>query len=303
MTAPKPTPSELLVLDGTAMLFRSYYSIRYQSPAGVEVGAMMGVSQNLAKICRRLRPKHVLIAFDAGQKTFRNDIDPRYKANRGAPPEDLIPQFDGVKKMVEALGFWQVTRAGFEADDIMATATAVARETGIRCRVRALDKDLWQVIDETHPGTWVEDPRTDQLVGLRQVEYKYGIPVTRLRDYFALVGDSSDNIPGAPGVGPKAAMALMSHYDSIDSMFAHPEDIASLSVRGAKSLRKKIEEGRDEIFLARTLVSLKYDVDIGCDASSLMEKSRWQGPLVNANELFQEFGFQGGLPALSRLAN
>ena len=303
MTNQNGSEPELLVVDGTAMLFRAYYSIRYQTPSGIEVGAMMGVSQNLARLCRRLRPKHVLVAFDAGQKTFRNDIDPRYKANRGAPPEDLIPQFDGVRKMVEALGFWQVTKVGYEADDIMATASTLARSAGVRCRVRALDKDLLQVIDEGPPGTWIEDPRSDRLIGDRHVQEKDGIPVSRLRDYFALIGDSSDNIPGAPGVGPKAACALMNQYESIDAIFEDPSAIESLSVRGAKGLRRKIEEGRDEIFLARTLVSLRYDVDLGCDSSSILQKSRWEGPRVDASELFEKFGFHGGFPALARLAH
>lgn len=295
-------PDELLVLDGTAMLFRAYYSIRYQSPNGIEVGAMLGVSQDLAKICRRLNPKHVLIAFDAGQKTFRNDIDPRYKANRGDPPEDLVPQFEWVRLMVDTLGFWHEMKVGVEADDIMATAAHLARASGMRSRVRALDKDLWQLVDDAPPPTVLEDPRTNTSVRERDVLAKFQIPVTRLRDYFALVGDSSDNIPGAAGVGPKAAAALLQHFPDIDTMYNGLGEVETLSVRGAKTLGKKVDASRDEVLLARTLVSLKYDVDINANPGTLRQKSQWAGPTEHAQRLFQRMGFQGGLPSLMQTA-
>lgn len=302
-TTPAPKTGDLLILDGTAMLFRAYYSISYQGPDGTEVGALLGVSQELGRIMRRLQARHVLIAFDAGQKTFRNEIDPRYKANRGAPPESLIPQFSLVREMVEALGFWSLMKVGFEADDLMATGATLARKANMHTRVRALDKDLWQLVDDRYPGTTLEDPRTGATVRESDVLRRFLVPVERLHDYFSLVGDSSDNIPGGAGIGPKAAAAIMGHYPSLDAMFQRLGELASLEVRGAKTLEKKVMLSHDEIRLAQKLIALRHDVEMGVSEHDIVSQSIWKGPNPEkSHDFFQRMGFQGGYPMLEQLA-
>ncbi len=299
---PQKLGPELLVLDGTAMLFRAYYSMSYQGPDGSEVGAILGVSNQLARILQRVPIAHVAIAFDAGQKTFRNDLDPRYKANRGAPPPDLVPQFEWVRQMCDALGFWNLSIVGFEADDLMASLSALARQAHMPCRVRALDKDLWQLVADAKPATTLEDPRTDSLIREIDVVERFGVPVERLRDYFALVGDSSDNVPGAAGVGPKAASAIMAHFPTLENAYSNLDEIKSLSVRGAKTLGDKLLKSRQDVQLAQQLIALRYDVDMGLTAQNLEEKTLWNGPDQHKLEAFQkQVGFQGGFPTLARL--
>ena len=293
---------ELLILDGTAMLFRSYYSMRFQGRNGMEVGAMLGVTQALAKLSRLHNLDHVLIAFDAGQKTFRNELDPRYKANRGAPPEDLIPQFEGVRDVVDALGFCTVCVPGFEADDLMATAAAIAADCGARARVRALDKDLWQVVSDSPPAIVLEDPRTNETIREEEVRQRFGVQTWQLRDYFALIGDSSDNIPGAPGVGPKTAVGLLRHFQTLEDIFANLNEIETLSFRGAKTLGPKLQSAHSEVKLAQQLVTLRYDAPLGISDHSLLEATQWSGPVENAAERFRPYGFEGGLRSLESFA-
>ncbi|HGG57869.1 MAG TPA: hypothetical protein ENK31_08755, partial [Nannocystis exedens] len=268
----KQASPTLLVVDGTALLFRVYYGMpSRKAENGVEVGAVMGVCHQLLGISRRRLEDHIVVVYDAGQETFRNRIDPRYKANRGDPPDDLVPQFDLVKEASTALGFASLTLVDYEADDLMATLAARAREAGMRTRLVAIDKDLCQVVSDEAPAIDLCDPKTDVLTDAAGVVLRLGVRPEQVVDFMALTGDSTDNIKGVRGVGPKAAQALLAAFGSLDGILDNLARIEFLSVRGAKGLAKKMEAGREDALLARRLVCLDDAVPMGVDAATIGE--------------------------------
>lgn len=292
----------LLVIDGTALLFRVYYGMpSRQAPNGVEIGAVMGVCHQLLGICRRRPEAHVVVVYDAGQETFRNRIDPRYKANRGDPPDDLVPQFDLVKAASAALGFPSLALLDYEADDLMATLAAKARAAGMGARLVAVDKDLLQSVREDAPTVDVCDPKTDAITDAAGVRERLGVRPDQVVDYMAMTGDSTDNIQGIKGVGPKAAQALLAAFDSLDGIFENLERIEFLSIRGAKGLARKVEAGREDALLARRLVRLDEAAPLELEPAALREATRWRGPASIADEVFAQLGIRGPLTSFRRL--
>ena len=296
------SPSTLLVIDGTALLFRVYYGMPSRTaPNGVEIGAVMGVCHQLLGITRRRPEDHIVVVYDAGQETFRNGIEPSYKANRGDPPEDLVPQFDLVKEASAALGFPSLSLVGYEADDLMATLAARAREAGMGARLVAIDKDLCQAVTDEAPAVDICDPKTDALMDAAGVRERLGVDPVQVVDFMALTGDSTDNIKGVKGVGPKAAQALLAAFGSLDGILDNLERIEFLSVRGAKGLAKKMEAGREDALLARRLVRLDDAVPMGIDASTIAAAGLWQGPQPEAEAFFGGLGIRGPLAGFRRL--
>ena len=289
----------LVVFDGTAMLFRAYYGMgSFKSQDNTEIGGVFGVALQLVSMIRRSRSRRYFVVFDAGRRTFRNDIDPSYKANRGAPPEDLVPQFALVKEMVESLGFLTRSLPGYEADDLMASAAAECRKLGADCWLVSPDKDLYQLVDE---NVRIYHPKLKTVLGSDYVLQKLGVPPTAAVDYFALVGDNVDNIPGVKGVGPKAAAQLLQHFPSLDAIYNGLDEIPDLPIRGAKSLMNKLSASRSDAFLARSLVRLREDVPLELDGP-LLDQSQWEGPNESADAFFEALGFDRPLRELRAIA-
>lgn len=283
------TGPELHVLDGTAHLFRAYYGMTPRSSTdGLEVGAVLGACQLMLAHLRRERPAHVAIVFDSGQVTFRTRLDPRYKANRGDPPADLEPQFDLLREAVAALGFLTIGVPDFEADDLMATLARHARDAGLGTRLVSPDKDLCQLVVDAAPPVRVHNPRSGEVLDEAGVAERVGVAPAKVVDFMALVGDTSDNVPGVRGIGPKAAQALLECFADLDAIYRGLDRVEYLGVRGAKSLAKKLEVGKDEALLARRLVALVDDVPLPFPAASLRQRSLWTGPLDDqADAVFQ----------------
>ncbi len=301
-TSTTRTPPTLLVIDGTALLFRVYYGMPGRiAPSGVEVGAVMGVCHQLLGITRRRSEEHIVVVYDAGQETFRNGIDPSYKANRGDPPEDLVPQFDLVKEASAALGFPSLSLVGYEADDLMATLAARAREAGMGARLVAIDKDLCQAVTDEAPAVDICDPKSDALMDAAGVRERLGVDPSQVVDFMALTGDSTDNIKGVKGVGPKAAQALLGAFGSLDGILDNIDRIEFLSVRGAKGLAKKMEAGREDALLARRLVRLDDAVPMGIDRATIAAAGLWRGPQPEAETFFGGLGIRGPLAGFHRL--
>lgn len=291
---------ELWVIDATALLFRAYYGMPARlSPTGGHVGAVLGLGHFLRGILRR-RPAFVAIVHDAGQRTFRNRIDPRYKANRGDPPPDLAPQFDLARAFTEVAGLLTFSVPDYEADDLMATLARRAREEGLATRLFSGDKDLCQLVRDDAPRVVIEDPRTGEVYDADGVVRRVGVAPGRCVDFFALTGDTTDNVPGVPGVGPKAALSLVDAFGDLDRLYADLPRVATLPLRGARSLAQRLEAGRDEAFLARALVRLDDDVPIG--APVLRSAARWRGPRADADAFFAALGGQGALRGLRGLS-
>lgn len=300
--AAAPSAPTLLVVDGTALLFRAFFGFPGRlSPDGVEVGATLGVCHQLLGLLRRQPAEHIAVVFDAGQLTFRNRLDPRYKQNRGDPPPELVPQFDLIHEATHALGLRTFAVLDYEADDLMATLTRLASDAGLRTRLAAVDKDLCQLVRDHAPRVDICDPKTDALTDAAGVKERLGVRPAQVIDLMALTGDSTDNIQGVRGVGPKAAVALLDAFDHLDGIYENLARVEFLGVRGAKALARKLEEGRDEAMLARTLVRLHDAAPVGVAAPDLPTLTRWQGPRQDADDLFDRLGTRGPLQGLRRL--
>lgn len=297
---PAPAGDELWVIDGTALLFRAYYGMPARlSPAGAPVGAVLGLGHFLRGLLRR-RPARVAVVHDAGKTTFRTRLDPRYKANRGEPPPDLAPQFDLARAFTAAAGLLTFSVPDYEADDLMATLVRRGRAEGLGVRLFSGDKDLCQLVRDDAPAVVIEDPRTGDVCDAAGVVRRLGVAPAQVVDFFALTGDSTDNVPGVPGVGPKAALSLVQAFGDLDAVYADLGRVAGLAVRGARSLAARLEAGRDEALLARTLVRLHDDVPIG--ELELRSAARWRGPGPDADAFFAALGSAGALKGLRMLA-
>ncbi|MEZ4450759.1 MAG: 5'-3' exonuclease H3TH domain-containing protein [Nannocystaceae bacterium] len=295
-------PRSLLVIDGTAMIFRAYYGLgSRRAPNGAEVGAVTGVCHQLLGVLRRQSATHVVVVFDAAQETFRNRIDPRYKANRGDPPDELVPQFDLIKEITTAIGLHTLAKLDYEADDLMATFAALARAAGIPARLVAVDKDLCQSVVDDAPTCDLYDPKSEELTDGAGVIRRLGVRPEQVVDLMALTGDSTDNIQGVRGVGPKAAVALLEAFGDLDGVYRSLDRVEYLGIRGAKALARKLEEGRDDAFLARRLVRLDDAVDLGIAAAGLTDATTWRGPRGDADPLMAEYGLRGPLAGFRRL--
>lgn len=206
----------------------------------------------LFKFLKDYEPTHLGIVFDSKGKTFRDDIYPLYKANRSAPPEDLVPQFDKIFEMVEAFNIPQIQLEGFEADDLMGTISKEAEKQDAKVVLVTGDKDFCQLVTE---DVSLLDTMKNKITGISEVKEKYGVSPERVIDVFALAGDAVDNIPGVKGIGEKTAVSLISKFGSLDELFEKLDDVS-------KRQKTLIEEKKEDAILSKELVTIKTDVDI-----------------------------------------
>lgn len=269
------THQELVVIDGTALLFRAFFGgATGRDAEGVEIGAVRAVARRLVDQQVGRPASHIAVVYDAGQRTFRNDLAPSYKANRGDPPPELVPQFDRVKAISAALGMRSFAVKGFEADDLAATLARLGREAGLPVRLLSVDKDLAQLVTDDDPSVLQEDPWTGRTWDAAGVQARLGVPPERVVALQSLCGDSTDNVPGVRGVGQKTAAALFAHFDGLDDLYDDLESVAGLPIRGARTLGAKLLAGRDAAYATRELVALRDDVALG---EAVVEGCRYGG--------------------------
>lgn len=263
---PEPGDKNVVyVLDLSGFLFRAYHALPPLSTSrGEPTHAVHGFTNMLLKLIREQQPVRLAVAADSKGPSFRKERFPRYKAHREAPPPDLSQQMGRCREIVEAYEIPVFEAPGVEADDVIATFVKRAREEGLRTVIVASDKDLMQLVADD--VTMYETMR-GRVYGPPETEAKMGVPPSKVCDLLALMGDSSDNIPGVPGVGPKTAKQLLDEYGDIDGIYAHVDEIAR------KSIREKLLAHRDEVHLSRELVTLRDDVDLDID----LEELRWTG--------------------------
>jgi len=261
-------PATAYLIDGMAYVFRSFFAMRSMSaPDGTPINAVFGLGMTLQKLLREHKPELVACCFDAGAKTFRNDIFPAYKANRGAPPEELIPQFDLCRELVGCMGIATVTCPGYEADDVMATLAARLVAAGHEVVIVTGDKDMAQVLG---PRVRIYNLAKDDWWTEDGVPERMGVRAEQVRDFLALKGDAVDNIPGVRGVGEKAATALLGAFADLDAIYADLDRVETLPVRGAKSLRAKLELDRDNAMLSRRLADLDREAPCDLQAAAML---------------------------------
>jgi len=286
------------LIDAMAWIFRAYYSEpETLAPDGTPANASFGFLHFLLRTLARERPTHIAVAFDVGRKTFRNEIFPDYKANRSATPPDLLPQFAQCESLVDALGLARYQYENHEADDVLATLAASCRREGMEVTILSGDKDLAQLVD---PGLRVMDPSRNRRFTIRTVKKHFGVEPWQMVDLLALTGDSSDNVPGVPGVGPKTATALLQAHGSFDEIYRSLDSLAELPIRGAKKLGARLAEHRELAETCRELVRLRSDLPLHAGPEDL----RWPGadrPVCE--ELFGELGFENSISAVPRWRN
>jgi DNA polymerase-1 len=258
-TALQDVPARLYLIDGSGFIFRAFHSSpldAFKRADGVHTNAVNGYVNMLLKLIDRALDDGALdymaVIFDAARKNFRNDIYPEYKANRDAPPEELRPQFQLVRDATEAFGLPAIVKEGFEADDLIATYAREAEAAGIETVVVSSDKDLMQLVRD---GVFMLDPMKDIVIGEDEVMDKFGVTPDKVVDVQSLAGDSTDNVPGVPGIGVKTAALLINEYGDLDTLLDRAEEIKQ------NKRRENLIEFADQARLSRELVRLKDDVE------------------------------------------
>ncbi|KGB11004.1 DNA polymerase I [Klebsiella aerogenes] len=225
---------------------------------------MYGVLNMLRSLILQYQPTHAVVVFDAKGKTFRDELFEHYKSHRPPMPDDLRAQIEPLHKMVKAMGLPLMAVPGVEADDVIGTLAREAEKVGRPVLISTGDKDMAQLVT---PGITLINTMTNTILGPEEVVNKYGVPPELIIDFLALMGDSSDNIPGVPGVGEKTAQALLQGLGGLDTLYAEPEKIAGLTFRGAKTMAAKLEQNKEVAYLSYQLATIKTDVelDLGCE--------------------------------------
>ena len=252
----------LFLVDGSGYIFRAYHALPplNRKSDGLPTNAVLGFCNMVWKLMQDARntdvgitPTHFAVIFDYSSKTFRNELYAEYKANRSAPPEDLIPQFGLIREATRAFDLPCIEMEGFEADDLIATYARMAREAGGDATIISSDKDLMQLVG---PAVGMYDPMKDRQIGIPEVIEKWGVPPEKMIDLQALTGDSVDNVPGVPGIGPKTAAQLLEQFGDLDTLLARAGEIKQ------EKRRQSIVDNADKARISRDLVTLKNDVPV-----------------------------------------
>lgn len=277
----------LILVDGSSYLYRAYHAFPpLTNSAGQPTGAMYGVLNMLRSLIMQYEPSHVAVVFDAKGKTFRDELFEAYKSHRPPMPDDLREQIAPLHDMVVAMGMPLLSVSGVEADDVIGTLAKQAAAEGRAVLISTGDKDMAQLVT---PDITLINTMNNTILGPEEVETKYGVPPSLIIDYLALMGDSSDNIPGVPGVGEKTAQALLQGLGSLDDIYADLDKIAGLSFRGAKTLAPKMETNKEMAYLSYTLATIKTDVELDRTWNSL---ALTEPDLDKLHALFTQYEFK-----------
>ncbi|EAQ33338.1 DNA polymerase I [Idiomarina baltica] len=256
-----------ILVDGSSYLFRAFHAPPHlTNSAGEPTGAVYGVVNMLRSLLKRYKPSHMAVVFDAKGKTFRSDIYDEYKAHRPPMPDDLRTQIEPLHAIVKAMGLPLLCVEGVEADDVIGTLAKQAGDKGRFTLISTGDKDMAQLVND---HVMLINTMTDTLLDESGVIEKFGVKPNQIIDYLALMGDSSDNIPGLPKVGEKTAQAMLQGIPSIDKIYEDINAVTELGFRGAKSMPKKLEEFKDQLLMSRELATIKCDVELECAPDAL----------------------------------
>ena len=278
-------PKKLLTLvDGSYYLFRAYHAMPGLTNSQKEpTGAIFGVINMLRKLLKEEQPDYFAVVFDAKGKSFRNDLYPEYKANRPPAPPDLVAQIEPLHEIIRALGVPLLLIDNVEADDVIATLAARAAGAGLQTLVSTGDKDLAQIVnDDIHLINTMNNTRFDR----DGVIEKYGVPPERIVDYLALIGDTSDNVPGIPKVGPKTAVKWLTEHGSLDEIVARADSFPG-------KVGEYLRENLDQIPLSKELVTLKTDLELPVEPKRLLIANQDK---VALREHYRRWGFRSWLP-------
>lgn len=255
---------KIFLVDASSMFFRAFYAIRpLTSPSGLPTNAIYGFLSMILKLMREEKPDYMVFCYDLKEPSFRKDLYSEYKANRSETPEDLSPQIPYIKKIAHLLGIPSFEKPGYEADDIIGIITHFAREKGMEVYIVSGDKDFGQLVAE---HVYLYDTMKEIKYDPKGVKEKWGVHPHQIIDYLAIVGDTSDNVPGIQGLGPKGAQKLLEEYGTLENIYAHVDEMKS------ESIKLKLKNNKEMAFLSKTLVTIKTEMDMNIQLEDLHTK-------------------------------
>ena len=290
-------PNPLILVDGSSYLYRAFHAFPPLTNAGGEpTGAMYGVLNMLKSLLNQFAPTEMAVVFDAKGKTFRDEMFAEYKAHRPPMPDELRSQIEPLHQMIRALGLPLLVVPGVEADDVIGTLAKQAAANGRDVLISTGDKDMAQLVSDK---ITLINTMNNTVLGPQEVREKYGVGPELIIDFLALMGDSSDNIPGVPGVGEKTALALLTGIGSLREIYANLDAVPALGFRGSKTLPAKLELHRDNADLSYVLATIKTDVELepipltrqSADTDTLIslfgryEFKRWLAELLDGGDM------------------
>jgi DNA polymerase-1 len=279
----------LLIVDGHAYAYRAFHAIRnLRSPEGRPTNAIYGFVKMLAKMRAILEPTHLIVVWDGGLSAERLAALPEYKAQRPEMPDDLKPQFDEMTDYLKAAGVVSFCREGVEADDYIACLARRAADAGLAVVIASSDKDFMQLVSQ-RIGLLNANDKTETIWTDEQVRAKAGVDPSQIVDWLSLTGDSVDNIPGVPGVGPKTAAELLNQFGSVPALYERLDEVRS------EKLRANLRAAEPIVRRNRDLVRLREDLPCEFLPDELVEKPADAGRL---RELYRRWGFKSLLAAL-----
>ena len=290
-------PPILYLIDGHALAYRTYFALTrgttsaFTTRSGEPTAGVFGFTSVLLKILEQDHPEYLAVAFDTG-KTFRDNLFPAYKGTRDKMPEDLRPQIERIRQIVDAFNIPRLEVEGYEADDVLGSVAASSAAQGLAVKIITGDRDLLQLVNDrivvNLPGKSISDAKDYRA---KDVQEYLGVRPDQVVDYKALIGDKSDNIPGVMGIGEKTAISLLDSYQTLDSIYAHLSDLSA-------SVQKKLTEGRDSAYLSQKLATIVKNLHIPLDLDRARTE-HFDPPRVEA--LFRELEFRTLLQRLTAL--
>ncbi|MDF7666849.1 DNA polymerase I [Orbaceae bacterium ESL0727] len=282
-----PTNAPIILVDGSSYLYRAFFACPpFTNAQGEPTGAIFGVVNMIRSLMNQYQPSHIAVVFDAKGGSFRNEIYSDYKATRDAMPENLRPQIEPIHTILRTMGLPLLCVEGVEADDVIGTLARQAEQEGLDILISTGDKDMAQLVSDK---ITLVNTMNNTVLDPAGVKAKYGIPPEKIIDYLALMGDASDNIPGVPGVGEKTAQSLLAEFAGLKDIYHRLDDIEKLSIRGAKSLKQKLLDNKENADLSYFLATIKTDVKLDFTNDDLLIGEMDVEKLA---DLFAYYGFQ-----------
>lgn len=271
----------LYLVDASSMFFRAFFALPpLTNQAGMQTNALYGFMSMTIKLLRDCKPDYLAYCFDRKEPSFRNEMFADYKANREEMPDGLKPQVPYMRKLTDALGIFSIDKVGYEADDVIGSLTKWGRDNNLEVTIVSGDKDFAQLV---RPCVTLYDTMKDVRFDSEGVKAKWGVRPDQIIDYLAIVGDTSDNIPGVKGVGPKGAVKLLAEFDSLENVY---KDVSKISANG---VRTKMAESEKSAELAKKLLTIVTDLDLGVKLEDLTLKHIEEPKFI---ALMQELGFK-----------
>ena len=284
---------KLMIIDGSSLLFRAFFALPpLKSALGTPTNAVYGFLTMLIKLYEEINPDYIAVAFDKGRQTFRTEMYSEYKGNRPDAPEDLRPQFSLIQDVLKALGICVIEEEGFEGDDILGSLSKKFGAPDMAVQIITGDRDNLQLVTEHSHVFLTKKGISDMLeVTLDNMEELYGYGPDKVIEMKALMGDSSDNIPGVPGVGEKTALKLITEYGNLESVYDHIEDISG------KKLKERLVENKELAFLSRELATIKTDMELSYKVEDFVQNFH----ASEVQPLFETLGFTKLTPRIAQV--